>query len=56
MVSRTNDVNMGARQSRHVTTNAIVVYFCASIRVRQPRPNIGDWEYIIHDIRIDPSN
>jgi len=45
-----------ARQLRHVTTSAIVVYFCASIRVRQPRPNIGDWECIIPDIRIDSSN
>jgi len=56
MVSWTNDVNMGARQSRHITTSAIVVYFCASIRVRQPRPNIWDWECIIPDIRIDSWN
>jgi hypothetical protein len=46
----------GAGQSRHVTTTAIVVCFCASTRVPQPRPNTADWQCIILDIRIDPSN
>jgi hypothetical protein len=48
------NVNMGA--DNHVTTSAIVVCFCASIRVRQPRPNIADWECIFRDIRIDSSS
>jgi hypothetical protein len=56
MVSWTNDVNTGARQSRNVTTSAIVVCFCASIRARQQRLNIGDLECIFTDIRIDQSN
>ena len=56
MASWTNDAYMCARQSRHITTSAIVVCFYASDRVHQPRPSTGDWECIIPDIRIDPTN
>jgi hypothetical protein len=56
MAAWRKDVYIGTSQSRYVTTSAIVVRFCASIRVRQPRPNIGDWECIFRDIRIDSSS
>jgi hypothetical protein len=56
MASWTNDAYMCARQSRHITTSAIVVCFYASDRVHEPRPSTGDWECIIPDIRIDPTN